>query len=449
MKDEIRPLLKLAVPLVLGELGWMTMGLVDSMMLGRVSKEAMGGASVGGVLFFTVAMGAVGVLLGLDTLVSQSFGARNIRDCHRSLAAALWLAVGMTPLVMAVTWMWAPWLPALGVKPVVVREAVPYLDSLVWGTLPLLLYTAMRRYLQSMDLVKPVMFSLISANLIDALANWVLIFGNWGFPAMGVAGAGWSTCVSRCYMAIVLAAYILRRERSSPTGLFAVSWRPDFERILNIATLGLPAAAQIVMEVGVFASATTLMGRLDARYLAAHHIALNAASFTYMVPYGISSAAAVRVGQAVGRGDAGGARKAGWTAIALGVSFMAVGAVAFLLLPCWIARAFTADSSVIAASVSMLAVAAAFQLFDGTQSVATGALRGLGDTKTPAICHTIGYWVLGLPLGYWLCFGAGFGATGLWMGLCAALVAIGVILGTVWHRQSRALERTLAAASSP
>jgi MATE family multidrug resistance protein len=439
MRSEIRPLLTLAVPLVVGELGWMTMGLVDTMMVGRVSKEALGGVSVGSVLYFTISVAGIGTMFGLDTLVSQSFGARRIQDCHRSLVAALWLSVLLTPVVMAASLLWIPWLPRFGVRENIVREAAPYLAAVVWGTLPLLLYNAMRRYLQSMDIVKPVMFSLLSANLVNVVGNWVLIFGHWGFPAMGAEGAGWATCFSRGYMALVLVAYIVYREKYQPSGLLATPWRPNFARMWQITALGGPAAIQIVFEVGVFAAATTLLGRLEAEYLAAHQIAMNAASYTYMVPLGLSAAAAVRVGQAIGRGDPEGARCAGWTGIAVGASVMSLGAVAFLLLPRQIARLFSTDSSVIAASVALLAVAAMFQLFDGTQVVATGALRGAGDTRTPAFCHLVGYWFLGLPLGYWLCFHGGFGATGMWIGLCAALITIGLVLGVVWHRKSRQL----------
>jgi MATE family multidrug resistance protein len=193
--------------------------------------------------------------------------------------------------------------------------------------------------------------------------------------------------------------------------------------------------------VGVFAAATTLIARLGADVLAAHQVAMNAASFTYMVPLGIGAAAAVRVGQALGRGDVAAASRAGWTATLMGAGFMSCAGIVFVLAPGAIVSIYTPDPNVLAVGVSLLAVAAAFQLFDGIQTVTTGALRGAGDTRTPMLCHLLGYWGLGFPLGYVLCFKLNWGVVGLWIGLCVALIAIGSVLGIVWWRKVRSLER--------
>ncbi|MBK5293181.1 MAG: MATE family efflux transporter [Acidobacteriia bacterium] len=436
LQREFRSLLDLAVPLVLGELGWMTMSLVDTMMVGRVSKEAIGAVSLGGMLFYAVAVIGMGILLGLDTLVSQSYGAGNTQDCHHSLIQALYLCLPLAPLLMGLQWCWSLLLAPFGVHPAVIAETTPYLKAIMWSTFPLLLYAAMRRYLQGMNLVKPVMFALISANLVNAGANWVLIFGNLGFPAYGAAGAGWATCISRVYMALVLVVYIYIAERKG-LGLMRANWSLDLERIRRLVSLGLPAATQIVVEVGVFALVTVLIGKLEPRFLAAHQIAISAASFTYMVPLGLGAAAAVRVGQAIGRRDGAGAGRAGWAAMTLGGATMSWFGLMFLLAPGWVARVFTTDPEVITAAGSMLAVAAVFQLFDGLQGVATGALRGAGDTRTAAASHLIGYWVIGLPLGYYLCFSVGWGAVGLWAGLCLSLIAIGVVLTGAWWRMAK------------
>ena len=438
LRKEFRPLLELAVPLVLGELGWMAMSLVDTIMVGRVSKEAIGAVSLGSMLFHAVAVVGIGVLLALDTLVSQSYGAGDTEDCHHSLIQALYLCLPLAPLLMALQWSASLLLAPSGVHPAVVAEAIPYLMALLWSTFPLLLYTAMRRYLQGMNLVKPVMFSLVSANLVNAGANWVFVFGNLGFPAYGATGAGWATCISRIYMSLVLVAYIYWKERHG-LGLMRANWRLDLPRIRRLVTLGLPAAMQIVVEVGVFALATVLIGRLEPRFLAAHQIALSAASFTFMVPLGLGAAAAVRVGQAIGRKDSEGANRAGWAAIILGGATMSWFGLIFVLAPGWVAGIFTTDPDVITTTGSLLAVAAVFQLFDGLQGVATGALRGAGDTRTPAVSHLIGYWVVGLPLGYYLCFSVGWGAVGLWAGLCLSLVVIGLVLTGAWWRVTKRL----------
>ncbi|HYT73668.1 MAG TPA: MATE family efflux transporter, partial [Vicinamibacterales bacterium] len=210
----------------------------------------------------------------------------------------------------------------------------------------------------------------------------------------------------------------------------------DLSRLLRLFLLGFPAAGQAVFEVGVFAAATALAGRVSANALAAHQIALNMAAFTFMVPFGIASAAAVRVGQAVGRNDAPGVAAAGWTAVGIGTAFMATASAVFLLFPRMLIRAFTTDQAVLDIGVALLFVAAIFQLFDGLQGVVTGALRGLGDTRTAMLWNLGGHWLFGLPLGYLLCFHAGLGVVGLWWGLSAGLMICGVALLIEWMRRS-------------
>lgn len=437
LRREIRPLIALALPLVLGEFGWMMMSVVDSMMVGRVSKEAMGAVSLGGVQFYAVAVFGMGMMLGLDSLVPQAFGAGDKTDCHHSVVNALWIALPLAPALMVAQWAWIPLLPVFGVNRDVAEAAGPYVGALIWSTPWLLVYAAFRRYLQGMNRVKVVMFALVSANVVNAAVNWVLVFGHWGFPALGAEGAGWATVLSRVYMAGVLVVYAYWWDARQDGGLRRAAWKPSIGRIRALAGLGFPASMQIVIEVGVFAVATTLIGKLDSASLAAHQIAIIAASFSYMVPLGLGSAAAVRVGQSVGSGDWRRAADAGWAAIALGVTIMSAFAVLFVGAPRVIGRAFTTDESVIEAAVILLALTALFQLFDGAQGVATGALRGAGNTRTAAATHLVGYWAVGLPLGYWLCFTNGWGAAGLWTGLCVALMLIGIVLAGAWARITR------------
>ncbi len=437
--EEVRPMLELAVPLVLAELGWMAMGIVDTMMVGRqaASAVAIGAVSLGSILYYAVAIFGTGLMLGLDTLVSHSYGAGDVEDCHRSLVNGVYLSLGLAPVLMGIVWLWEPILHRVNIDPSVMSQAIPYLRTLNWSTLPLLLYFVFRRYLQGINLVRPVMFALVSANLVNLVGNWSFVFGHLGVHAMGTVGSGWSTCIARAYMAAVLMVYCVYYDRRYKTGLREASRAPHFPRVWRLVSLGFPAAMQYGLEVGVFAVATTMIGKLGAVPLASHQIALNTASFTYMVPLGISSAAAVRVGQALGRGDGHGASRAGWTAMALGASFMILMAAAFWTLPRYIVRVYTPAPQVIHAASALLFVAAFFQLFDGLQTVATGALRGAGDTRTPMTCHLVFYWLLGLPLGTYLCFGAGWGAPGMWTGLCVALILIGVALLYFWRRKER------------
>jgi len=448
LRTEFRPTLRLAIPLVLAELGWMSMAIVDTMMVGRLpnSAVAISAVSLGGILVHMLAFFGGGLLLGLDTLVSQAFGAGHREDCHRSLVHGIYLSFALTPLLMAPVWFFPTLLQRANIPPDIVSLTVPYAKALAWGTLPLLLYFAVRRSMQGMNMVGPIAFALISANIINAAGNWLLIYGKLGFPAMGAVGSGWSTAWARIYLAAVLVGYLLWYDRKHRTDLLRTPIQPELHRIRRLIALGFPAAMQIALEFGVFALVTALIGRLGATALASHQIALNTVSFTYMVPLGISSAAAVRVGQAIGRKDPLGAANAGGSAIFFGAAFMTLAGIALLLFPRGIARVYTPNETIIHSAVWLLAAGAAFQLFDGIQTVATGALRGAGDTRTPMFCHFTAYWIIGLPLGAWLCFRRGWGAFGLWSGLSLALILIGIVLLFAWRRAvHRLVSATLGA----
>jgi MATE family multidrug resistance protein len=439
MPGELGPMVRLAAPLALAELGWMAMGLVDTIMAGRLGAAAVGAGGLGAMLFYPIAICGTGMLLGMDTLVAHAFGAEDLQDCRRTLADGVWLAILVVLPLMAILRGLIPILRATGTNPRILALFGPFVNALTWGIFPLLLYAAFRRYLQAINIVKPVTFALVSANVINAVGNWVLMFGHWGAPAMGLEGSGWSTSLSRVYMAAVLLAAIVWHERRTGNLLFAISWRPQWTRIRRLVALGLPAAGQILLEGAVFGFVTIFAAHLDEASLAAHAIAVNVIATTYMVPLGISSAAAVRVGQAFGAKDWRGVAHRGWTAIALGACFMATAGVVLAAAPQFILRIYTADLSVARAGALLLRIAALFQLFDGLQVVATGSLRGLGDTRTPLMAHFAGYWLLGLPVAYGLCFPARWGAPGIWTGLSAALIAIGLMLVTVWRWRTRAL----------
>ena len=431
-------MLRLAWPVVVSELGWMARVIVDTMMVGRISAQAIGAVSLGGAVVHAVSVFGVGLLLGLDPLVSQAWGARKLRDCHHFLVQALYISVVLSPLLMGLVWLYVPFLETFGVDREVEALAQPYMEALIWSIPPLMLFTAFRRYLQGMGLVGWVMVVLVSANLINVAANWVFIFGNLGFPAMGATGAGWATFASRSYMFLAVVAYVVVRERRGAPGLNETSLGPAASDIRRIIRLGFPAAMQIALEVGVFAAGTTLIAKLGAVPLASHQIALNCAAVTFMVPLGVSSAGAVRVGHALGRGEPGKARVAGWAALLLGAGFMICAALAFVLFPASILRIFTTDAGVLSTGVTLLYVAALFQLSDGIQIVATGILRGAGETRIPMVSTFVGHWVLGLPIGYLLGFTWGWGAPGVWAGWVVGLTTVAIALLFVWHRKMAA-----------
>lgn len=432
---ELAAFLRLAGPVVAAELGWMAMWLVDTMLVGRVSAVAIGAVSLGGHFFYTIAIFGMGVLLGLDYVVAHAHGGGRATDVSQALVDGLYLALAASVALTAIALAAMPLFRRLGLNPVVLDAALPYYAAMVWSLTPLLLFAALRRYLQALGIVMAVMVTVVTANVVNAAAGWILIFGHFGAPALGAEGAGWATCASRVYMTVALLAYLVVHERRRPTGLLRVSPRPRLARIARLARLGLPAAGQTTLEVGAVACATTLAATLDATALAAHQVALGAAALSFMVPLGISSAGAVRVGQALGRHDVVAARRAGWTALAVGAAAMLVSMLAFLLAPRLILAAFTTDAAVIATGVVLLRVAALFALFDGVQVVATGVLRGTGDTRTPMLANLAGHWLLGLPAGYVLCFRFGFGVVGLWLGLSIGLIAVALTLAWTWTRR--------------
>ena len=429
-------MLSLAMPVVVAEVGWVAMQIVDISMVGRLGPEAIGAVGVGSALFLALAVVGIGMLLGLDPLVAQAFGGREVGECETWLRHGLALAAGLTVPLTVVAWMAATVISVWGFEPRVLDLTQGYLRVVTWSLLPLLLFTVFRRYVQALGIVRPIMVTLVSANIINAAANWLLVFGNWGFPELGVEGAAWATCVSRTYMCGFLALTVRRVTARLPHDHSAEPLATrglEAARIRRLMQLGWPAAVQMTLEVGVFAVATALAGRLEAHLLAAHQIVLNTVSLTFMATYGLSAAGAVRVGHAVGRRDLTGARYSGWVALGIGAAFMGVAAFAFLMVPQPILRIFTSDARVIETGVLLLSVAAVFQLFDGLQAVATGVLRGLGDTWTPMLCNLAGHWCVGLPVGYALCFWLGWGVVGLWLGLSLGLILVGVLLVPVWH----------------
>jgi len=427
----------LALPVVLSELGWMAQGVVDTIMVGRLGPVSIGAVALGNAVYYTPSLFGFGLLLGLDTLVSQSYGRKDHDGCHRWLAQGVYVALIVTLPIMLLVWTASFGFARFGISHQVAEPAGIYLRMVNWGTLPLLLYGAARRYLQAVGNVRVITVTFVAANLLNWGANWVLIYGKLGFPAMGVAGSALSTVLSRMLMAAALIGFAWRYERQRGHPLFRRWAAPQLDKIRELVFLGLPAAGQILLEVGAWNMATLSAGWLTPVALATHQIVLNYASLTYMVPLGISAAAAVTVGHAVGAGDRARARRAGWLALALGTSFMVCAAIVFLVAPIPLLALYTRDPAVLAVGPSLLALAAAFQIFDGIQTVTTGALRGLGVTGPPMIANLVGYWFLGLPLGLVLCFALHWGIYGLWIGLTLALIVIASTLLRRWSRETQ------------
>lgn len=445
--SELRPLLKLAGPLAAIHLGDQLLGLVDTAVLGRVGALELGAAGLGNSIFFLVIVVGIGILIGLDPLISQAHGAGEDVRARRLLWQGVWLAAVVSIPVCVVAVLACCCLVPLGIADDTARLALHYVLSRLPGVLPLLAFTALRSYMQSEGVTRPLLECVLLANVANLPLSWLLVLGDAGLervglpgiglPALGVAGAG---IVSSLAAGIKL-AWGARAVARLPAPADAQRRRPNAEEMTKLLGVGLPVGLHMFAEVGGFVLVTFLMGRLGELPLAAHHVALTLAATSFMVPLGASSAAAVRVGQAVGRGDRAGARRAGVTAIGAGTVFMTCTAAIFLLFPRSIAGALTDQPDVLAAALPLLRIAALFQISDGLQVIAAGALRGAGDTKGPFLTNLAGHYLLGLPVGLYLTYragegAAGMGAPGLWWGLLIGLTVVGLTLTARFLRLS-------------
>jgi MATE family multidrug resistance protein len=439
-------LLRLAAPLVATFAGTQLMSFVDTAMVGRLGSVALAGVGIGNGIFFAVTIIGMGCVLGMDPLVAQALGAGEHREARDVLRAGMRVALlASVPIVLLVALLPALLVPA-GVEAATAAATRTFLWGRLANALPLLLFTAMRSYLSALGRTRAVVLSVVVANVVNVIGDGLLIYGDealvWvGLPAvglrgLGVLGAGISTSFSSIVSLAVVALGVRALDASS---------RPAPPRPLpvrRVLGLGAPIGLQLLAEVGAFAIASVLAGRLGATQAAGHQVALNLASFSFTVSLGIASATAVLVGRAVGRGDTPSARRAGFAGLAASASFMACASAAFFLAPSVLARLLTDQPDVLAAALPLVRVAAFFQLSDGAQVTAAAALRGAGDTRTSQIANLVGYYVIGLPLAVALGFGAGWGAVGIWWGLSAGLTSVALTLTARFHwLSSRAIAR--------
>jgi MATE family multidrug resistance protein len=426
LRGEARALATLAVPVVIVQVGMMSMGVVDTMMIGRVSATALAAVALGHLYFFIIASFGMGTLMALDPIVSQAVGAQDELAIRRGMQRGLVLALGLTIPMVVVLGVAEPMFSLLRQPPGVVPIAAGYVKASIVGLFPFLVFTVLRQSLQAMKRMAPIVWTIVLANLANVLLNWMLVYGRFGAPELGAVGTGWASSISRLMMAVGLLAFAWGALRP-----YVIPFRRDAMAplpLVRMLRVGAPIGAQFMLEGGIFGTVAILMGVLGPIEVAAHHVALNMAALTFMVPLGISAAATVLVGHAVGRADPEDARGASKAAIVLGVGFMATMAIVMLGLPALLARAYTTDTTVIALAATLIPIAGVFQIFDGLQVVSIGILRGVGDTRTPLIVNLLGFWLLGLPVSLWLAFELDLGPQGLWWGLVAGLAAVATAL---------------------
>jgi MATE family multidrug resistance protein len=424
--DELRATIALAVPVVVVQLGFMLMGVVDTLMVGRVSARVLAAVALGNLYYFNVTILATGSLMALDPIVAQAVGAGETESVARAMQRGLIIAAGFC-VFCALCIAPAPTvLTTLRQPGEIVGDASIYLRISLAGLVPYLVFVVLRQSLQAMHRVAPIVWTVIVANLSNAAFNWIFVYGHLGSPAMGAAGSAIATAISRWLLLLLLLAGAWRELRPLmlPVRAGVGSW-PALAQMLRI---GLPIGAQQGLEAAAFGAIGLLMGVLGTIEMAAHQVAITLAAFTFMVPLGVGSATAVRVGRAIGASDMPRARAAIRAAYLCGVGFMAITAIAFIWVPHVLAAAFTPDVRVISLASTLIPIAGAFQLFDGGQAVGAGVLRGAGDTKAPLVTMLASYWLVGVPVSAYLGFRTSLRAAGLWWGFVVSLAGVAIFL---------------------
>jgi multidrug resistance protein, MATE family len=432
-RTELRRLLALGGPVAITQLGAMMLGVVDTMMVGHVGVVELGAAALGTLWIYGTVTFGMGVLFGLDPVFSQAHGSNDARTLGLTLQRGIVIAVVLS-IPLGASWLYTePALRLLGQPEHLVGPAHRYVVLQIPSLLPFLVFQALRQYLQGRGIVAPALWITLAANLFNAAANWVLVFGHLGVPALGLTGAAIATALTRVFLCLALGWIIVR------FGLLRGAWvgwsrlALDVRAIAGLLRLGLPVGIQYSLEVWAFQAATLLAGWLGPTELAAHVIALNLASLSFMVPLGLSIGAATRVGNLIGARQHVAAQRSAEIALGLGASVMTVSALGFALGRHLLPLLYTSDPAVLAAAALILPIAAAFQLFDGTQAVGAGVLRGMGSTLPAAVFNLVGFYGVALPLGWFLVFRADLGLPGLWWGLCAGLGAVASCL-VMWVR---------------
>ncbi len=423
---DLRALIQLALPVMAVEMGMMAMHVVDTLFVGHLSATALAAVSLALSYYFTIIVIGMGTLVGFDALVSQAVGAGDQPGVRRALQRGLVVAAGLCVPLALILWPTEPVLRALHQRPEIIPIATRIVHLSILGLPGALSFVVLRQTLQAMERLRPILVTVVVANLINVACNWLLIGGHLGAPALGVNGSAIASVIGRTSLPLILlwsardVLWPLLRERDAL--LFQV------QPLLRMLRIGLPVGVQYLLEVGVFSAVALLMGAQATNTLAAHQVAINLASFTFMMPLGIGAAASVLVGQAIGRGDATGARRAAIAALSVGMVASTLTTIIFLAVPHLLASMYVVEAGVVALAATLIPLAGVFQLFDGLQAVAGGALRGAADTRAAMIANILGFWAFGLPLGLYLAFRAGIGPVGLWWGLVAGLAAVAAVL---------------------
>jgi MATE family multidrug resistance protein len=431
--------LVLAAPIVVTQIAHISMGFVDTLMVGRLGPAALAGVALGNTLFFTMTLFCMGIVMAVGPMVSQAFGAGEGDPIGRSVRQGIWLSLALSIPAGILIWNGGYFLHVLGQRPETIELAVSYLHAIVWGVFAFIGFAALRGFCEAVSRPRPVTLIALTGVGVNVLGNYVLMYGRWGFPELGLVGTGWASTIAFWTNFLLITGYVLFNRDFSGYHIFSRLGRPDLSYFKQLLRIGAPIGASMAIEMSLFMTAVMMMGWIGMNQLAAHQVAIQCAAFTFMVPLGIGMATSVRVGHAAGARDNDGVFRAGLAGIILSVSFMSIAAVIFWVAPkpvisLYLDMQATVNAPVIEIAVKLLGIAAIFQVFDGLQVAGMGALRGLKDTRRPMMLAMIAYWPIGLTTSYVLAFPLGLNEVGLWWGLVVGLASASIMISIRFYR---------------
>jgi MATE family multidrug resistance protein len=439
IRKEVFQTISLAFPVIIGQLGIIMMGVVDSIMVGRLGPVPLAAASLGNSLTFIILIIGIGSSIVISPLIAILVGSKRYSECGIYFRQSLLVNLVLSVIMLAIILIGVNFINRLNQPPEVVELTIIYMTIVGFSAVPLMIFQTYKQFIEGLSVMKPAMIISLLANVINAFVNWVLIFGEMGFPKLGLAGAALATFASRVFMALAIMIYVMLNKKYKQFDVTFHFRGLNFPIIKRIIRLGLPSGFQYFFEVGAFSFAVIMIGWIGAYQLAAHQIAINLASISFMGVLGISQAASIRVGNAMGERNVQNIRKAGFTAILLGASIMSFAGIIFVTFNQFLPTLYISDKEVISIASRLIIIAAIFQLSDGIQAVGIGVLRGLMDIKGPTIITFIAYWVISLPVGYLLGFTFKFGVDGVWIGLLIGLTVSAILLTFRFNYKSKKL----------
>ncbi|MEB2777137.1 MATE family efflux transporter [Algoriphagus sp. D3-2-R+10] len=445
IKDHFNITFNLAFPVVLSQLGQVSVGVADSMMVGHLGAVPLAAASLGNSIFFVLLMFGMGISIGITPLVSVAEGKGKFKRIGHLFQHGLWINIATAVLLTVVVVGLSKGLHFLNQPEEVVSLTIPYLFIITASLLPFMIFQSFKQFAEGLSQTKQAMYVTIFCNLINVFLNWVLIYGNLGAPEMGLNGAGLATLISRILMPIMMGIYVMRSKRYSVFNLQLGIGKLRFLLLNRILKIGVPTGFQYIFEVSAFSAAAIMMGWIGVNALAAHQIAINLASISYMMVSGLSTAGMIRVSNQIGRNNFKGMREAGMVVFGMVLVFMAVTGLLFIFMRSYLPTLYIDNDEVVALSASLLIIAGMFQLSDGIQVAGLGVLRGLEDVKFPTVITLVAYWVIGLPLGYFLAFELEMAEKGIWYGLLIGLSLTAIVLFYRFHK----LSNRMIAANKP